>query len=97
MLPHVFLTAADARPFEIQDLLPADTRFKVLVFVGDSSNAEQRAKLDKLAAEMKGVLDPFVPEGDVTKVFDIMSISTAKKEKVFYTDVPALFRSHWTK
>ena len=34
MLPHVFVRAADARPFEIQDLLPADTHFKLLVFAG---------------------------------------------------------------
>ena len=33
MLPHVFIRAADARPFNIQDMLPADTRFKLLVFI----------------------------------------------------------------
>ncbi|KAF9454386.1 hypothetical protein P691DRAFT_770590 [Macrolepiota fuliginosa MF-IS2] len=97
VLPHIFVRAADGRPYEIQDLLPADTRFKVLVFTGDSGNKEQRARLDDLATELKGVFSPFAPEGDVTKVFDITSISTAKKEKVNYNDMPALFRSHWSK
>ena len=35
MVPHIFLSAADARPVNIHDKLPADTRFKILVFVGD--------------------------------------------------------------
>jgi len=97
VIPQVFLRAADGRPYEIQDLLPADTRFKVLVFAGDSGNAERKVKLNKLAEEMKGVLDPYAPAGDVTKVFDILTISTTKKEKVLYTDVPTFLRSHWSK
>jgi phenol 2-monooxygenase len=97
ILPQVFLRAADSRPYEIQDLIVSDTRFKVLIFVGDTRDAGQRDKLNHLAEEMKGVLSPCAPGGDVLKVFDIITFGTTKKEKVFYNDVPPFFRSHWSK
>ncbi|XP_006461738.1 hypothetical protein AGABI2DRAFT_185850 [Agaricus bisporus var. bisporus H97] len=97
ILPQIFLRATDSRPYEIQDLIISDTRFKVLVFVGDTGDAKQRDKLNKLAEEMKGVLSPRAPGGDVSKLFDIMTFGTTKKEKVIYNDVPPFFRTHWSK
>jgi phenol 2-monooxygenase len=97
VLPQVFLRAADSRPYEIQDLIVSDTRFKVLVFVGDTSDAGQRDRLTDLAGEMKDVLSPYAPGGDVSKVFDILTFGTTRKEKVLYNDVPPFFRSHWSK
>lgn len=99
MLPHVFIRAADARPFDIQDMLPADTRFKILVFAGNTSDECQFSRLRTLAENIEkpdsfynkfGVQDP-------QKVFDIVSISSAGKEKVNYTDMPPVFRTHWSK
>lgn len=99
MLPHVFVRAADARPFEIQDLLPADTRFKVLVFAGNTTDAQQLARVRDLASAIDD------PEGfyrkfggsDPSKVFDVMSICKATKSEVNYTDLPPVFRTHWSK
>jgi len=46
MPPQIILRAADARPFELQDLLPSDTRFKVIVFSGDvNAPGAQKDKL----------------------------------------------------
>ena len=84
--PHVFIRAADARPFELQDLLPSDTRFKVLVFAGDTVDAAQLARVRALAAEMgrpEGFLERF-GSGEPGKVFDILSISSAKKTEANY-------------
>ncbi|KXN90667.1 Phenol 2-monooxygenase [Leucoagaricus sp. SymC.cos] len=97
VLPQMFLRAADGRPYEIQDLLPSDTRFKVLVFAGNTCDPVQQTKLNRLAEEMTSILGPYSPGGDVTKVFDVLSFSTAAKETVLYTDLPPLFRSHWSK
>jgi hypothetical protein len=99
MLPHVFIRAADARPFEIQDLLPADTRFKVIVFAGDTSNAQQLERVRKLAADLQTDRSFFKRFGgsDPAKVFDVLSICSANKDKVNYTDLPPVFRSHWSK
>ncbi|TCD71733.1 hypothetical protein EIP91_005499 [Steccherinum ochraceum] len=95
ILPHVFIRAADARPFEIQDLLPADTKFKVLVFVGDITKSEQLERVKTFAREItegeNAFLAAFNPE-----IFDVWSISSGKKEDVNYTDVPVALRPHWS-
>lgn len=53
--PQTILRAADARPFELQDSLPSDTRFKILVFPGDvSSPGSQKERLEKLATVLCG-------------------------------------------
>lgn len=51
MPPQVIVRAADARAYELQDLLPSDARFKILVFAGDTANPAQRAKVEKLVGE----------------------------------------------
>ncbi|RPD53360.1 hypothetical protein L227DRAFT_399930 [Lentinus tigrinus ALCF2SS1-6] len=98
-VPHVFICAADARPYDIQDLLPSDTRFKILVFAGNTADQAQAARVKALAEEMAkpdGFLARF-GKGEHGKVFDILSISSAPKQATNYTDLPRLFRPHWSK
>lgn len=52
MLPQVFVRAADARPVEIHDLLPADTRFKILIFLGSMAEESRLAEINALADEL---------------------------------------------
>ncbi|EKM60807.1 uncharacterized protein PHACADRAFT_246963 [Phanerochaete carnosa HHB-10118-sp] len=99
MLPHAFICAADARPFDVQDFLPADARFKILVFLGDISNSQQTARVQKLAedfASPKSFYRKFGGE-DPSRVFDIVSIGSGSKDQVNYTDVPLGLRTHWSK
>ena len=87
VVPHAFVRAADGRPYDIQDLLPSDTRFKILLFAGNTADAAQSARVAALAERMaapEGFLARFgrgAPEG----VFDIISISSAKKDVVNFT------------
>lgn len=101
MLPHVFVRASDARPFEIHDLLPADARWKVLVFAGDIVDPVQSARVHALAEQMarpEGFLKRFSSaRGGVEKVFDVLTIASGDKLKVITADVPKIFRSHWSK
>ena len=94
MLPHVFVRAADARPMEIQDLLPADTRFKILVFAGKTGDKQQLERVCTLAGAIgEGLYKKF----GGADVFDVISICSATKEEINYTDLPPLFRTHWSK
>ena len=97
MPPHVFIRAADARPFEIQDLLPADTRFKVPVFAGDTSDEKQLARVRRLADDIADGFYRRFGGAEPAKTFDVLSICSATKDKVNYTDLPPLFRTHWSK
>lgn len=98
MLPQTLVRAADARPYELHDLLPADARWKLLVFTGDTGDSAQLAKVGALAREMEGFLERYEGAGTGRgEVFDLWSVSSARKEDVDYTDLPGLFRSHWSK
>jgi len=100
-IPTVVLRAADCRPYNIQDLLPSDTRFKVVIFPGALKHDVQQAKLQALGSELEldtGFLKKYTPIGaSPDSVFDIITICADSKETCNYTDVPATLRRHWSK
>ncbi|PIL24616.1 hypothetical protein GSI_12500 [Ganoderma sinense ZZ0214-1] len=99
MIPHDFLGAANAIPVNIHDMLPSDTRFKILVFLGDISVEATMDRARALAKRMdapEGFLKRF-GQGAHEKVFDVLSICATTNDKMDFTDVPKLFRSHWSK
>lgn len=98
--PQILICVADARPYELQDLLPADTRFKILIFTGDITDTAQRARVETLAEEMgkpESFLKKFSGRTGKKQVFDVYTIGSGKKEIMNSTHLPALFRSHWSK
>ncbi|KAI5118756.1 hypothetical protein M0805_004842 [Coniferiporia weirii] len=104
MPPQIVIRAADARPYELQDLLPSDTRFKIVIFAGDLGIGIQRSTLEKFvidATSKTGFLRKYgngSAEGcGWTAVFDLVTILIEKKEKVDYTSVPEVLRPHWSK
>ncbi|KAM5530944.1 hypothetical protein V8D89_015389 [Ganoderma adspersum] len=99
MIPHDFIGAADAVPVNIHDMLPSDTRFKILVFTGDISIEGTMDRLCALAERMdapKGLLKRF-GQGAYEAVFDVLCICATKQDNMNFTDVPKLFRPHWSK
>lgn len=103
ILPQTLIRAADSRPYELQDLCPADTRFKILIFLGDISDPSQAERARKLA-EALGKPESFLSKygraksGVVGwKAFDLLTICATRKEVVNYLDVPSFLRPHWTK
>lgn len=99
ILPQIVLRMADRRAIDIQDVCPADTRFKVLVFTGDLRDPAQRARVEKFAAEL-GRKDGFLRATGETKaesIYDVLSILKGKKEEGSHFDVPEILRSHWSK
>ncbi len=97
--PQIFIRAADARPCEIQDLLPSDTRFKILAFVGNAADHAQIQKINALAAQLDRESGFFRRFGgdDPIKVFDVLAISSATKEQLNFTDLPPVLRPRWSK
>ena len=87
ILPQILICVADARPYQLQDLLPADARFKVLIFTGDITDGGQRTRLQKLADDMEKPEDIFEegsPQGtENNEVFDMFAICSGKKWKLW--------------
>ena len=103
IIPQILIRAADSRPYELQDLCPADTKFKILLFLGDIADPPQVERAQKLADAL-GRPESFLskygrqkPGVAGWKVFDILTICATRKEMVKYLDVPAFLRPHWTK
>lgn len=104
MAPQIILRAADARPFELQDLLPSDTRFKVIVFSGNLEDETQLKKVESFAKaalgkepNAGGFLRKFGRKRDGREVFDVLTIMSGKKEMVNHTIMPEELVSHWSK
>lgn len=78
LIPQVVIRAADARPENIQDLVPADMRYKILLFPGDISDHVQRTRLETLAnllSAPNSFLLRFTPtDAKADAVFDILTI-----------------------
>ncbi|KAG2159492.1 FAD binding domain-containing protein [Suillus bovinus] len=96
--PYKFMRAADARPFELQDLLPADFLFKLLVFTGEFNDPLQQARVESMVVDMQkreSFLNRYVTLGN--SPFDIITISKGRKETFNILRLPTLLRSHWSK
>ena len=97
--PQIVIRVADSWPFNVQDLLPSDSRFKIILFAGDVKDHHQKYKLKELADAL-GRKDSFlysVQSSNKEDLVDIISVCIGKKEEVDFTDVPAFFRPHWSK
>ncbi|KAG2102150.1 hypothetical protein BD769DRAFT_1393697 [Suillus cothurnatus] len=96
--PCKFMRAADAWPFELQDLLPSDFLFKLLVFTGDFSDPLQQARVESMVKNIqkpKSFLNRYATHG--SSRFDIITISKGRKETFNIFRLPTLLRSHWSK
>jgi len=85
MPPQVLIRAADFRPIELQDLLPSNTLFKLLVFTGDAM------ELDNLATALQSITKKF------GHAMDVISIVSNKRPDFCFTDLPPILRPHWSR
>ncbi|KAF9233478.1 FAD binding domain-containing protein [Melanogaster broomeanus] len=98
--PQIFLRAADAWPFELQDLIPSDFCYKLLVFTGDFNDASQKDRVESMVKDLQrpeSFLTKYASTKTSSSRFDIITISKGQKETVDYLKFPPLLRPHWSK
>ncbi|KAF7369055.1 hypothetical protein MVEN_00232300 [Mycena venus] len=71
---EVLVRAADGRPIELQDMLPSNALFKLLVFTGDTATAGK--SLDGVAKDVTALVQKF---GTKVEVVTIVSATTLDK------------------
>ncbi|KAH7334215.1 FAD binding domain-containing protein [Rhizoctonia solani] len=89
--PQIILRMADSRPFEIQDMLPSDSRHKLMVFGGDiSCNRQAIIQLGRsLTCHELGI-------GKIHDLFGVVYIAKLGKNCATMLDVPASLVWHWS-
>ncbi|QRW16730.1 FAD-binding domain protein [Rhizoctonia solani] len=101
LIPQTIIRTADARPFEIQDLIPSDIRYKLIVFAGNTKDVIQKARIQQFADELdkpERFYKKYTPAGaQVDTVFEIIVVSSMTKTTGDYTDIPPTLRTHWSK
>jgi phenol 2-monooxygenase len=98
MHPATVVRAADGWPHNVQDLLPSDARYRVLVFAGNITEDNQLSRVRELS---KALDTPFWrKDSDAKKedVLDILAFAHGVKSPVdAYTTIRAELGLDWTK
>ncbi|KAE9394654.1 hypothetical protein BT96DRAFT_923415, partial [Gymnopus androsaceus JB14] len=98
--PRAVLRAADSHPLDLHDFLVSDTRFKLLVFTGNTHEPCQMARVEAFAKELMAPDSFFGTYSSLEAmrtVFDIVPISSEKKQTIMYNALPRVLWSHWSK
>ena len=92
------LNQADARPWHLQELLPSNGRWRVIVFPGDVTEPGRKEALNKLGAEFEqksSFYHRFTPSGKPhDEVFELMAVHHAPRQRVTIFDFPPVFRHY---
>lgn len=82
----------------MQELLPANGRWRIVVFAGDISKPEQRKKLDHVGEVLGGkdsLLKRFTPSGArYDSVIETLAVHTAPRRETTIFDLPYVFRQY---
>ncbi|CUA74784.1 hypothetical protein RSOLAG22IIIB_11473 [Rhizoctonia solani] len=89
--PQIILRMADSRPFEIHDMLPSDSRFKLVIFGGDISRNQQATRQlgQSLACHELNI-------GKVHDLFGVVYIAKSGRNSATMLDVPENLVWHWS-
>jgi phenol 2-monooxygenase (NADPH) len=88
--PQCVLRVADRNPIELQDMLPADGRIKLLIFPGAAATPADADGLKTLTDALASVLASYPRDA-----FDVFTVLSAVGDDVSYMDVPLGLRSDW--
>ena len=78
----------------IQDMLPSNGKFKIIVFAGEYTRDEFLAELRQFA---DGLVDILAKYGKTShsEVMDIVTILSGKQDPACLLQVPSTLRPHW--
>ncbi|KAK7434242.1 hypothetical protein VKT23_020292 [Stygiomarasmius scandens] len=101
--PEIILIARDDKVVQIHDILPSDTKFKMLIFTGDLYACGRKELVQSLANRLvEGRLNTersYIGRDkiEMMPMMETFTIIKGHKGQVRYTDVPESLWTHWTK
>jgi len=97
--PQIIIRVADCRPYEMQDLIISNTKWKLLFFVGDPKQGKQAARVTELGEYMQqptSFLRRLSPKDNKEAMFTMLAISSTPKDDADYTDIHPGLLTHWS-
>jgi phenol 2-monooxygenase len=92
------LNQADARPWQFQSHLKSDGRWRIVVFAGNVSQAEQMQRVQTWGAAIAkedSFLHRFTAKGSrIDSIIDILTIHSAKRTETELLDFPEVMRPY---
>lgn len=89
------LNQADARPWQFQEMLKSDSRWRIVVFAGNVSVPEQMERVRALGSRLgneKSFIKRFTPPGKmIDSVIEILTIHSAKRAETELFSFPDIF------
>lgn len=90
------LNQSDARPWQVQELLKSDGRWRLLVFAGNMNECHQRSRVQTLAtrlADSKSFIRRFTPPASaVDSIIEILTIHSGPRTESDIFDFPEILR-----
>ena len=91
------LNQSDARPWHLQELLPSNGRWRILVFTGDIlSNSDQNKRIQALGQKLaapESFIRRFTPANkSFDSVIECLAVHSSPRKEVTIFDFPTVFR-----
>ena len=94
----MYSISPDGRPWQFQELLPSNGRWRLVVFTGDIRQSEQRSKLEAVGSaidDKNSFLRRFTPPtGPFDSVFELLAVHSAPRAEATIFDFPEVFRHY---
>ncbi|CAG9983864.1 unnamed protein product [Clonostachys byssicola] len=97
---HKILNQSDGRPWHLQELLPSNGQWRVIVFAGDLLDHAQSLRLSSLGIELgspNSFLSRFRPkdnESSLSSFFELLTIHSSPRQKVDLLTLPEIFHPY---
>ncbi|KAK4544859.1 hypothetical protein LTR36_003763 [Oleoguttula mirabilis] len=92
---HKVLNQADARPWHLQELLPSNGAWRILVFAGDIIDPAQSSRYEALGKALNSpdsFLHRYRPNGEsVQPCFEVLTIHSSPRKEVELLSLPDIF------
>jgi len=92
------LNQADARPWQFQEMLKSDGRWRIVVFAGNIKKSIQEARIKRLGASLaasRSFIHRFTPSNKrIDSVIEILTIHSAPRAEVELLELPEIFHPH---
>lgn len=89
------LNQSDARPWQFQQFLTSDGRFRIVVFAGNILDAAQMKRVQEFGSSLdspKSFLHRFTPTGKkIDSVIEVLTVHSAPRTKVELLDLHEIF------